>query len=97
VSLAAQVATLPVVLLTFGRLALVSPAVNLLIVPLVAPAMGAALIALLGGAVALTGGPAIVATIAGLPAWVLLTAMCTVIRAAATLPFANVTLGSPWT
>ena len=79
------------------RLALVSPAVNLLIVPLVAPAMGAALIALLGGAVALAGGPAIVATIAGLPAWVLLTAMCTVIRAAATLPFANVTLGPPWT
>ena len=81
VSLAAQAATLPVVLLTFGRLALVSPAVNLLIVPLVAPAMGAALVALLGGAVALAGGPAIVATIAGLPAWVLLTAMCTVIRA----------------
>src|SRR6478672_4584748 len=70
VSLAAQAATLPVVLLTFGRLALVSPAVNLLIVPLVAPAMGAALVALLGGAIGLAGGPAIVATIAGLPAWV---------------------------
>ncbi|HEY7968677.1 MAG TPA: ComEC/Rec2 family competence protein [Candidatus Limnocylindrales bacterium] len=97
VSLAAQAATLPVVLLTFGRLALVSPAVNLLVVPLVAPAMGAALIAMLGGALALAGGPAIVATITGLPAWALLTAMCTVIRAAATLPFANVTLGAPWT
>ena len=97
VSLAAQAATLPVVLLVFGRLAIISPAINLLIVPLVAPAMAAALIALLGGAIALAGGPAIVATLAGLPAWGLLTAMCTVIRAGADLPFASVTLGPPWT
>ncbi|HEX5824056.1 MAG TPA: ComEC/Rec2 family competence protein [Candidatus Limnocylindrales bacterium] len=97
VSLAAQAATLPVVLLAFGRLAIISPAINLLIVPLVAPAMAAALIALLGGAVALAGGPAIVATLAGLPAWALLTAMCTVIRAGAALPFASVTLAPPWT
>jgi competence protein ComEC len=97
VSLAAQAATLPVVLLVFGRLAIISPAINLLMVPLVAPAMAAALVALLGGAVALAGGPAIVATLAGLPAWALLTAMCTVIRGGAALPFASVTLGPPWT
>ena len=97
VSLAAQAATLPVVLLAFGRLAIVSPAINLLIVPLVAPAMAAALIALIGGAVALAGGPAILATLAGLPAWALLTALCTIIRAGAALPFASVTLGPPWT
>ncbi len=97
VSLAAQVATLPVVLLTFGRLAVVSPAVNLAIVPIVAPAMAAALVALAGGAASLLGGPAIVATLAGLPAWGLLTAMCTIIRAAAALPFANVSFGPPWT
>jgi competence protein ComEC len=97
VSLAAQAATLPIVLVTFGRLAIVSPAVNLGIVPLVAPAMAAALVALVGGAVALAGGPAIVATLAGLPAWALLTAMSTVIRAAAALPFANVAFGPPWT
>ena len=36
------------------RLAIVSPAINLLIVPLVAPAMAAALIALLGGAFTLS-------------------------------------------
>jgi competence protein ComEC len=97
VSLAAQAATLPVVLLVSGRLAIISPVINLLIVPLVAPAMAAALLALLGGAVALAGGPAIVATLAGLPAWALMTAMCTVIRGGAALPFASVTLGPPWT
>ena len=97
VSLAAQAATLPVVLLVFGRLAIISPAINLLIVPLVAPAMAAALVALVGGFVTLAGGPAIAATLAGLPAWALLTAMCTVIRGGAALPFASVTLGPPWT
>jgi len=97
VSLAAQAATLPVVLATFGRLAIISPVINLAVVPLVAPAMAAALVALLGGAVAVLGGPQIVATIAGLPAWALLTAMCTVIRAGAALPIASLTIGPPWT
>ena len=97
VSLAAQAATLPVVLLVFGRLAIISPAINLLIVPLVAPAMGAALIALVGGIATLAGAPAFIATLAGLPAWALLTAMCTIIRGGAALPFASVTLGPPWT
>ena len=41
VSLAAQAATLPVVLVAFGRLAVLSPLVNLAVVPLVAPAMAA--------------------------------------------------------
>ena len=57
-SLAAQAATLPVVLASFGRLALISPAVNLLVVPLVAPAMAAGLVALLGGALVSLGAPA---------------------------------------
>jgi competence protein ComEC len=97
VSLAAQVATLPVVLLTFGRLAIVSPAVNLAIVPLVAPAMAASVVALVAGTVTLAGGPAIVATLGGLPAWALLTAMCTIIRGTATLPIANISMAPPWT
>ena len=46
VSLAAQAATTPVVLLDFGRLSLVAPAVNLLVVPLVPPAMAAGALAL---------------------------------------------------
>ena len=97
VSLAAQAATLPVVLAAFGRLAVIAPAINLLIVPLVAPAMAAAMLALLGGAIAVLGGPPIIATIAGLPAWALLTVMCTVVRAGAALPIASLTLAPPWT
>ena len=64
--------------------------INLAIVPLVAPAMAAAVVALAGGALAVLGGPSIVATVAGLPAWALLTAMCTVVRAGAALPIASV-------
>ena len=97
VSLSAQAATLPVVLATFGRLAIISPLINLAVVPLVAPAMAAAMVALAGGAVAVLGGPALIATIAGLPAWALLTAMCAIIRTGAALPVSSVTLGPPWT
>ena len=96
VSLAAQAATLPVVLATFGRLSLIAPVTNLAIVPLVAPAMAASVVALAGGAVAVVGGPGIVATLAGLPAWALLTAMCTVVRVGAGVPFASVALPAPW-
>ena len=97
VSLAAQAATLPIVLVTFGRLAIISPAINLAIVPFVAPAMAAALVALLGGAVALAGGPGLAATLAGLPAWTLLTLVCTIVRAGAALPFASLAIEPPWT
>ncbi|HET7030505.1 MAG TPA: ComEC/Rec2 family competence protein [Candidatus Limnocylindrales bacterium] len=96
VSLAAQAATLPIVLATFGRLALIAPLSNLLIVPLVAPAMAAAAVALIGGAVAVLGGPALVATIAGLPAWVLLSIMDTIVRTSAAVPFASIGLDPPW-
>jgi competence protein ComEC len=97
VSLAAQAATLPVVLVTFGRLALISPLLNLAIVPLVAPTMAAAMLALAGGAIGLASGLTIVATMAGLPAWALLTAMCTIVRAGADVPLASVALAPPWT
>jgi competence protein ComEC len=56
VSLAAQAATLPVVLLSFGRLAIISPVLNLAVVPLVAPAMAASGVALLGGFATIAGG-----------------------------------------
>ena len=95
VSLAAQVATLPVVLLAFGRLAIISPLINLGVVPIVAPAMAAAAIALLGGLVTLAGAPAVVATVVGLPAWFLLSIMVGVVQAGARLPFASATLEPP--
>ncbi|HET9521148.1 MAG TPA: ComEC/Rec2 family competence protein [Candidatus Limnocylindrales bacterium] len=96
VSLAAQVATLPVVLLSFGRLAIISPALNLLVVPLVAPAMAASAVALGGGLATMAGAPGLVATLLGLPAWFLLSLIVGIVEAGAALPFASATLEPPW-
>ena len=96
VSLAAQAATLPVVLLVFGRLAIISPLVNLAVVPIVAPAMAAAGIALVGGFASTAGAPVLMATILGLPVWFLLAVMVGVVQAGARLPFASATLEPPW-
>ena len=96
VSFAAQAATTPIVLLDFGRLSLVAPAVNLIVVPLVPPAMATGALALVVGVLAGFGVPAIVATLAGLPAWVIYAAMVTVVRVGAGLPLASLTLEPPW-
>ena len=96
VSLAAQLATLPVVVLSFGRLSIVSPIVNLGVVPLVAPAMGAGAVALGGGLLSFAGLPSVVATVLGLPAWVLFGAIVGLVRAGAALPFASLQLEAPW-
>ncbi len=96
VSLAAQLATLPIVVLTFGRLSLVSPVVNLGVVPLVAPAMGAGVMAMGGGLLAMAGMPAIGAALIGLPAWLLFSLMIGLVRAGAAVPFASVQLADPW-
>jgi competence protein ComEC len=96
VSLVAQAATLPVVLLSFGRLAIVSPLVNLSVVPLVAPAMAACAVALVGGLATLAGAPAAIATVLGLPAWFLLSVMVGIVQGAAGLPFASATIEPPW-
>jgi competence protein ComEC len=95
VSLAAQAATLSVILLDFGRLSIVSPVVNLVVAPFVAPAMAAGALALVVGLVAGVGLPAFVATLAGLPAWTLLGLIVGVVRLGAALPFASVTLEPP--
>ena len=90
VSLAAQVATLPLILLHFGRLSLISPLANLLVAPVVPLAM-------LGALVGALLGPLLVAPIVhlllapvSLLAWLPLAAM---VRGAALLsgvPFASV-------
>ncbi len=95
VSLAAQAATLPIVLLSFGRLAPLSPLLNLAVVPLVPLAMAAGALALAGGAVAALGGPLLVASLAGLPGAIVLGILVALVRTAATLPFANVALDPP--
>src|SRR5262249_58019788 len=95
-SLAAQAATTPFVLLEFGRLSLVAPLVNLIVVPLVPPAMAAGALALGAGMLAGLGIPGVVATVVGLPAWVLFAAMVATVRAGAGVPLASLQLGSPW-
>ncbi len=92
ISLAAQAATLPDVLATFGRLSLVSPVVNLAVVPLVPAAMLGGLVAMLAGGLAMVGAPPIVATIAGLPGWLVLHLIVLIVRAGASVPLAAVTL-----
>jgi competence protein ComEC len=95
VSLAAEFATLPIALAWFGRVPIVAPLVNLLVVPIVAPAMAAGGVAMVGGILTDAGAPAPIAILMGLPAWAALSAMIVIVRAAATLPFASATLAPP--
>ena len=90
ISLAAQAATLPDVLVTFGRLSLVAPVVNLAVVPLVPAAMGAGVVAMGGGALSMAGLPDGIATMLGLPAWLLLHVIVVFVRLGAGVPFAAV-------
>ncbi len=92
ITLAAQAATLPDVLATFGRLSLVAPAVNLVVVPLVPASMAGGALALAGGWLVGLGAPPVAGIVAGLPGWLLLHVMVAVVRLAAGLPFAAVTL-----
>ncbi len=96
VSFAAEAATLPVVLLGFGRLPVIAPLVNLAVVPLVPPAMAAGTLAGAGGWLVGLGLPPVVATILGLPAWLVLSVMVWVVRVAAALPVASLTIPPPW-
>ena len=92
ISLAAQAATLPDVVATFGRLSLVSPVVNLAVVPLVPVAMVGGVLALAGGAMSAVGAPAAIATLLGLPGWLVLHLVIALVRIGAAVPFAAVTL-----
>jgi len=92
ISMAAQAATLPDVLATFGRLSLVAPLVNLAVVPLVPAAMAAGMLAMGSGWLVMLGAPSVIGWLGGLPGWLLLHVMVAIVRAAAGLPFAAVTL-----
>nr|MBA3236642.1 ComEC/Rec2 family competence protein [Chloroflexota bacterium] len=96
VSLAAQAATLPIILVSFGRLAILSPIVNLMVVPLIPAAMAAGIVALAGGVLILVGLPSVVGAILAAPGWVILRIVVSIVQAAAALPFASVTLGMPF-
>lgn len=90
VSLAAQLATLPIVLASFGRIALIAPGINLLVVPLVAPAMAAGIVAMAGGLLLGLGAPSALGAALAVPAWVSLRLMISIVDAAAAVPFASV-------
>jgi competence protein ComEC len=95
VSLAAQAATLPIVLVSFGRLAILAPVVNLAVVPLVAPAMAVGLVAMGGGALVGLGVPAVVGAILAAPGWVVLRILDAIVTGAASVPFASLSLAPP--
>ena len=92
VSLAAQLATLPLVLFDFGRLSLVSPAANLVAAPLIPFVMAAAAAALPLGALLEAGLPPVLVSvplgITALP----LALLVTIAGTAASVPFASVEL-----
>jgi competence protein ComEC len=93
VSLAAQLATLPLILLHFGRLSLISPLANLVIAPVVPLAMlGAAAAVPLGFVGSL---PGILLAPISLPAWLPLAVMTRVGDVLAAVPFASVALPAP--
>jgi competence protein ComEC len=96
ISLAAQAATLPLVLLAFGRLSLIAPLANLLMAPVVGPAMLAGFVALLVGGLAALGAPAAVIAVGSAVGWAVLGAMIAVARLAAAVPLASVELPAPW-
>jgi competence protein ComEC len=95
VSLAAQAATLPLVLLHFGRLSLVAPAANLLVAPLVAPAMLGAALSLAAGLLAASGMPAMLLAPVAFAGSAGLGLMIAIANGAASLPFAAVELEPP--
>ncbi len=96
VSLAAQLATLPLILLHFGRLSLISPLANLLVAPVVPLAMlGAAVGTLVGP---LMAGPDMALGLAPLlvAAWLPLALMTRGAGLLAQVPLANVELLPPF-
>ncbi len=86
-TIAATLATLPIIIFGFGKISIISPFVNLLILPFVPYAM------LTGGIAALIGAfDSSLGALVGGPAWLFLSAMLEIIQAMAALPFAIVEL-----
>lgn len=89
-TLAAQAAVLPLTVSTFGRVSLIAPIANLLIVPLIPYTMAAAFAAGIAGWVLSAAG-----TVAAFPAWLLLQYEVVVTAAFARAPFASIPASIP--
>jgi competence protein ComEC len=98
-TLAAQLTTLPVVLLHFERLSLVAPLANVLVVPIVPLVMLfsaiASVLGLLAESLGATLGGHVIGWLAGGPAWLLLRTMIAIGHVAAQLPGAAVEMSVP--
>ncbi len=89
IAVAAQLATLPIVLVTFQRLSLISLPANVLAAPLVVPIMS------IGVALAAFGSLPFVDVLLGWAAWVATSLLLLVIHTCAAIPGAQVALGQP--
>jgi competence protein ComEC len=88
VTIAAQLATLPIQALNFGQLSLVAPLTNLLVVPLLEALLGMGLLTGLLGSLIPIAGAAI-----GWVCWPLLWLVYQIVTRSAALPFSSVSLG----
>jgi competence protein ComEC len=95
VSLAAQLATLPLILVHFGRLSLVSPLANLVVAPVVPLAMLGALVAAVAGPLVTAPLAAMLAAPLLLASWLPLAAMVRGADLMAAIPFASADLPFP--
>jgi len=98
-TLAAQITTLPVIVSTFGRLSLVAPLANVVVVPMVPIAMLACAVAAMVGAVqTLVQVPMLgdlLAWLSGGTGWLSLRTMIAAGQLAAALPFASLSVTAP--
>ena len=90
VSLAAQLATLPLTVYYFGRLPLVSLTANLIVVPMIGLIVALGLVAVLAGAASFSFGAVFMNTV-----WLLLTLLIALVKGAAKIPFAYLELARP--
>lgn len=90
-SFAAQIVTMPIILMAFGKMSVVSLLANMLIVPFVPLAM---LVTFGAGLVSVIMSP--LAQLAGMPAEWLLDAMIWIIKRCAEVPWAQISLHIPW-
>jgi competence protein ComEC len=97
-TLAAQMTTLPVILVNFERLSLVAPLSNVLVVPIVPLAMLTSAAASVGGIVAGAAGGAVgdlLGWLLGGSAWLVLRAMIAIGHLSAAIPLASVEASVP--
>jgi competence protein ComEC len=98
-TMAAQVTTLPVILVNFERLSLVAPIANVLVVPIVPLAMAASAVAAVAGTLLETLGFGVLgdglAWLVGGATWLVLRAMITVGDLMASVPMAAVDVSTP--